>query len=51
MTVQDFPDGPMVKNLICNAGDTSSTPGEGSKIPPWGRAAEPKCHNTGAWAP
>ena len=30
---RDFPDGPMVKNLPCNAGDTGSIPGRGTKIP------------------
>ena len=27
--LQDFPGGPVVKNLLCNAGDTSSIPGLG----------------------
>ena len=30
---QDFPGGPVVKNLPCNAGDTGSIPGQGTKIP------------------
>ena len=30
----DFPGGPVVKNWSCNAGDTSSIPGRGTKIPP-----------------
>ena len=29
----DFPNGPMVKNLPCNAGDTASIPGLGTNIP------------------
>ena len=29
----DFPDGPVVRNLPCNAGDLSSTPGQGTNIP------------------
>ena len=28
----DFPGGPEVKNLLCNAGDTGSIPGQGTKI-------------------
>ena len=30
---RDFPGGPMVKNLPANAGDASSIPGPGTKIP------------------
>ena len=30
---QDLPSGPVVKNLPCNAGDASSIPGRGTKIP------------------
>ena len=30
---RDFPGGPVVKNLLSNAGDTGSTPGQGTKIP------------------
>ena len=30
---EGFPGGPMVKNLPCNAEDTSSIPGQGTKIP------------------
>ena len=30
---RDFPAGPVVKNLPCNAGDTGSVPGQGTKIP------------------
>ena len=29
----DFPGGPVVKNLPCNGGDTSSIPALGTKIP------------------
>ena len=29
----DFPGGPVVKNLPCNAGDVGSIPGQGTKIP------------------
>ena len=29
----DFPDGPVVRNLPCNAGDLSSIPGQGTNIP------------------
>ena len=29
----DFPGGPVVKNLHCNAGDMGSTPGLQTKIP------------------
>ena len=28
-----FPCGPVAKNPPCNAGDTGSTPGQGTKIP------------------
>ena len=30
---QDFPGGPVVKNLPYNAGDAGSIPGQGTKIP------------------
>ena len=30
---QDFPGGLVVKNPFCNAGDASSIPGQGTKIP------------------
>ena len=33
MTPGDFPGGPIVKNLPCNAGDVGSVPGQGTKIP------------------
>ena len=32
MTPGDFPGGPIVKNLPCNAGDVGSVPGQGTKI-------------------
>ena len=35
----DFPDGPVVKNLPSKAGDTGSVPGLGTKIP---HAVQPK---------
>ena len=30
---RDFPGGPVVKNLLSNAGDAGSIPGWGTKIP------------------
>ena len=30
---QDLPSGPVAKNLPCNAGNISSIPGQGTKIP------------------
>ena len=48
----NFPGGPVVKNLPCNAGDVGSIPGWGTKIPhaagQLGSCAttiEPVCHN------
>ena len=32
-TYRDFPGGPVVKNPLCNAVDTASIPGQGTKIP------------------
>ena len=32
MYTRDSPDGPVVKNPTCNAGDMGSIPGQGSKI-------------------
>ena len=29
----DFPGGPAIKNLPCNAGDASSIPGQGTEVP------------------
>ena len=31
--MKDFPGGPVVKNLPCNAGDVGSIPGQGTEIP------------------
>ena len=50
---QDFPGGPLVKNLPSKAGDVGSIPGQGTKIPqtarhlrPWAKTKErPECHN------
>ena len=49
---RDFSGGPVVKNSICNAGDTSSIPGQGTRIPhateqlsPSVATIEPVCHN------
>ena len=39
-----FPDGPVTKNLPCNARDTGSIPGIG-KDPTCLGAAKPVCHN------
>ena len=52
----DFPDGPVVKNPLCNAEDKGSIPGGGTKIPhvtrqllsPW--TLESMCHNYWACA-
>ena len=33
MKETDFPGGQVVKNPLCNAGDTGSSPGQGTKIP------------------
>ena len=43
----DFPGVPVVKNLPCNAGDVSSTPGQGTKVPhTWNNwACEPQLEN------
>ena len=50
--VKVTPDGPVVKNLPTNAGDTGSIPGGGTKIPhaagqlsPLAAATEPARHN------
>ena len=29
---QDFPGSPVVRNMLCNAGDPGSIPGQGTKI-------------------
>ena len=33
MANREFPGGPVVKNLLSNAGNTGSIPGQGTKIP------------------
>ena len=35
MAIQDFPDGPVVKNLPASAGDTGLIPGLGRSPMPW----------------
>ena len=49
---RDFPGGPVVKNLLCNAGDVGTIPGQGTKIPHASKqlrlpilTTEPKHHN------
>ena len=49
---QDFPGGPVFKNLPSNAGDVGSIPGQGTKIPhatgqlnPSTTTTEPARHN------
>ena len=42
---RDFPGGPLVKNLPCNAQGTGSIPGQGIKIPTCLSATKPRCHN------
>ena len=44
LQVRDFPGGPVVKNLPCNAGDTGSVPGQGTKIQHAMEQLSP-CHN------
>ena len=39
---RDFPGGPVVKNLPCNAGDAGSIPGWGTKIPQAGQHGQKK---------
>ena len=52
LTLENFPGGPMVKNLPSNAEDPGSIPGWGIKIPhaskqlsPHATTIEPKSHN------
>ena len=33
VVIRDFPRGPVVKNLPCNAGDTGPIPGRGTNFP------------------
>ena len=48
----DFPVGPVVNNLPRNAGDTSSTPGQGTKIPQDKSQLESECrHKERSWMP
>ena len=56
-TVRDFPGGPVVKNLSCNAGDLGSVLGPGTQIPHateqlslHSTATEPTRHNSRAHA-
>ena len=42
---RDFPSDPMVKNMLCNAGDASSIPGQGTKIPYVLEQLRPTPHN------
>ena len=44
----DFPGGPVVQNLPCDAGDAGSVPGWGTKIP---HAAEILCPSAGTTEP
>ena len=48
--IQDFPGGPVVKNLPCNSEDTGSIPGQETKISgaagqlrQYGETTEPAC--------
>ena len=48
----DIPDGPVVKNLLCNAGVLGSVPGQGTKIPHakgqlslWATTRDLMCYN------
>ena len=43
--VQDFPGGPVVQNLPCNAGNVGSISGWGTKIPHTVGATKPMCQN------
>ena len=42
---RDLPGGPVVKNPHCNARQTGSFPGQGTKIPHAMGATKPVCHN------
>ena len=57
MAKWDVPGGPLVKNLSCNSGDTSSIPGQGTKIPHaagqlrlHATTRQPACRNYRAYA-
>ena len=41
----DFPSGPVAKNLPSHAGNMSSIPGQGTKIPTCHGATKPMHHN------
>ena len=43
--VQDFPGGPVVKNLLAKAGDVGSYPSPGRSHNARGVASKPMCHN------
>ena len=49
----DFPGGPVVKNLPSNEGDTSSIPGQGTKIPHAAGQLNPRCNYWArtSWSP
>ena len=49
--VEDFPGGPVVKNLPCNAGDAGSVPGWGNKIPCTKELLSPRAATTEAHEP
>ena len=40
----DFPDGPVVKNPPCNAGDVGLIPGQGTKVPHAPEPTKPTHH-------
>ena len=46
--MKDFPGGPVVKNLPCNAGDKGSIPGWGNKIPQAMEQLNPCATTTGS---
>ena len=47
---RDVPHGPVVKNLLCNAGDMGSIPGWRTKIPHDAEKLSPCATTTGAQA-
>ena len=49
--VEDFPSGPVVHNLPCNAGDAVSIPGWGNKIPCTKEQLSPRAATTEAHKP
>ena len=44
--MQGFPEGPVVKNLLCKAGDARSIPGQGAKIPHGAEQLSPRAATT-----